>query len=259
MEGSLSALIEQMCSVGKYQQIFVYSSLLNPNFKFQDYYNLASDFESLSRKGERFLFPSYTYSTRRGQDFDAHMSVPDPQNGALSRVVFEQQRFSRTLDPDFSYLVLDEKWEEQNRTESVFNKSFGRHSYHDELFRSRSGILLLGPVLTTGLTPVMHLECIHEVPWREFIKTQYFCQQEKVIKTYNYYAKIADFPKEKLPDRTSLYPIIRNLTKTQRELFESRSLEVLLFDWDEFAEDFSQHLSSDLFFQKKSDLLNDFS
>jgi aminoglycoside N3'-acetyltransferase len=234
-----------------YRQILVFSSLFELGFTQKDYENLIHTFKSLTRDGLRFLFPSFTYSSRRNQVFDALESAPDPQVGAISRVLFEQKEFTRrTLDPDFSYLILDRKFDLLKSDGMQFGKSFGIQSHHENLFKSESLILLLGPVLDVGLTPVMHLENLFGVPWRNEIPTQYVCAQSERVRGYSYYALNEEYPQELLPLRNKLKPIIENLTLTQVHL--SGLPPFCIFDWAEFQSTFFDTLEKNIFFQSIS-------
>jgi aminoglycoside N3'-acetyltransferase len=210
--------------------------------------NLINTFEKLINTDIRIIFPSYTYSSRRNEVYDHSNTLPDPQVGAVSRLIFEKAEYlSRTLDPDFSYLILGNQEQKLSTDISEFRRSFGENSHHNQLFQTKSAILLIGPVLETGLTPIMHLESLMGVPWRKEIETQYFCARRKKLIRHNYFARVDDFPAEKLPKRRSLYPLIASLPSTEQDPLNSSNW--LLFDWTEFSIEFTRRLRSDVFFQ----------
>lgn len=248
-----SSIFREICDPNDFDNILVFSSLFNKQFRLQDFTNLALDFRNLRDEGYAFAFPSFTYSSRRNEKFDNSTTRPDPQNGALSRVIFELELFNyRTLDPDYSYLFLSSINNMENVESNSIRSSFGLSSYHEKLLGPKSGILLLGPVLETGLTPVLHLEAIANVPWRKWIETNYYSIASKSTKSHAYYAKIPDYPKERLPKRITLLPLISSLSKTKQTLIKSKSLAVTLFDWSEFTQEFQIEIKKNIFFQSNS-------
>jgi len=236
-----------------YNQIFVFTSLLELGFGVRDFLNLVTIFEELSQEEFRLVFPSYTYSSRRGEVFDPLLTPPDPQNGAMSRMLFERSSFiSRTLDPDFSYLIIGNEKQALPTDEYEFSRSFGENSHHAELLKIRSAVLLIGPVLETGLTLAMHLESKFGVPWRKDIKTQYFCARKKKLIKHSYFAKVENFPTDKLPCRRNLYPLIKNLETTVES--EPEEVPWVLFDWEDFASAFFHNLVQNVYFQTSARL-----
>lgn len=242
--------LQEKFSNSEYNQIFVFSSLLELGFRQQNFMELIRIFFDLSNEGCRFLFPSYTYSSRRKEWFDASSSPPDPQNGALSRLIFESKNYqNRTLDPDFSYFICESSKKKNPSDQNRYSKSFGLSSHHEDLFLTKSGVLLIGPVLETGLTPIMHLENLVGVPWREEKNTEYFCKQRNELVSHTYFAKKDGFPVDQFPRRVRLKPLIESLPS--REFDVSKNFPWVLFDWNEFAKVFCNNLKTDVFFQSK--------
>jgi hypothetical protein len=193
-----------------------------------------------------YFLPGYTYSARRSSSFDANKVVPDPQVGALSRVAFQNKIFrGRTIDPDFSYLLLGEK---HQLDEKHFQRSFGDGSFHSDILNtSDPEICLIGPVLDTGLTPILHLEAQHAVPWRKFISTRHLCQNEKCNSKHQYFAKIPQVDPSRLPRRALLKTPILALPSTTFQSDERT--EVVIFAWNEFQHWFRQEIQRDVYFQ----------
>lgn len=236
---------------GEFEQVMIFSSLIELGFQKEDFLILASSFEALSLEGLRLVFPSFTYSSRRNGQFDAVETPPDPQNGAMSRLLFENKAFTvRTLDPDFSYLILDTVQKITVSAEHQFERSFGHNSYHEQLLKPKTGILLLGPVLNTGLTPVLHLESLFGVPWRTEIKTEYFCNHCQSTREHYYFARRMDYPKDQWPNRMNLKTHINSISKIGKKV--EKNLSWYFFDWSEFERLFFKLINQNLFFQSLS-------
>jgi aminoglycoside N3'-acetyltransferase len=163
-------------------------------------------------------------------------------------MLFEKSSFTgRTFDPDFSYFIVDNGKKMLPTDEYEFSRSFGDNSHHAELLKIKSAVLLIGPVLETGLTLAMHLESKFGVPWRENIETQYFCARKRMRVKHTYFAQRENFPTDRLPRRKNLYPLIRNL-----ETFAESDCDEIpwsLFGWEDFETDFCRRLEENVYFQ----------
>ena len=146
-----------------------FSNLLWARKKYLEFFeNILSKFPE-----KNIFIPAYTYCSRRGSVFSEKLK-PDPQNGALSRVIFEStindSRMFRTYDEDFSYLIYKQK---EFKNESIFhrkNKSFGKDSHHQDLFSLNPIFIKMAVGLQDGFTPAMHTEALAVVPYRKYIE-----------------------------------------------------------------------------------------
>lgn len=232
-----------------WDRIIVFSSLFQSNLGASDVYSLASVFEELSKSNIQFFFPAYTYSSRRNKCYFQSTSPPDPQCGALSRVLFEKRSYSgRTLDPDFSYLFLGPRYPNPvNKYARLYTRSFGVESSHENLLNRTTGIMMLGPVLESGLTPVMHLENIAKVPWRNEVINHHNCQSSCEYETNTYFTKSIGWQESLLPNRLKLKPIIDVLPQTS--MLQIDNLNSVIFDWFEFSQVFFKKIKENIFFQ----------
>ena len=131
------------------------------------------------------FIPAFTYSSRRNQDFSNSIR-PDPLNGALSRVAFQNTQLAsrRTLDVDYSYLLFNEDRVEELEFDGLFlhlESSFGSNSHHARLFELNPTLIALGEGFRDGFTPSMHIEALTSVPYREYIDTSCLIQDAEVV------------------------------------------------------------------------------
>ncbi len=184
-----------------------------------------------------FYFPAFTYNNRRLQKY-TDQEFPSPQNGSLTRVVFESNFHQgyRTLDEDFSYLVVGSKnlSEEVMEREMIWrSKSFGLDSHHAALFLEPAIFLAVGRGLRDGFTPAMQLEALNNVKYRRFIDIP---SQLKAGETKKYYARkedlFQDFGKggrEKL-----VFEFQRNSNTSFRRFNLTDKADMYTFTLDEF-------------------------
>jgi hypothetical protein len=150
-------------------------------------------FELASPKSDFAIFiPAFTYSSRRNRRY-SNTITPDPLNGALSKVAFQNGNlpYRRTLDVDYSYLLFNEKSLRDPHLEGLFKHreaSFGIGSHHADLFGLNPTLIALGEGYRDGFTPAMHIEALSAVPYREFIDTSCVVDGEQVFKR-QYFAR----------------------------------------------------------------------
>ena len=169
----------------KINSFIFYSSFLR-NYRNKEQYKDFIDFLVNKHSTSVFFIPSFTYSVRRKNKYDKLTSSPDPQNGALSKILFESFSDSivRTNDPDYSYFILNY----QNFDNSLLSKviadrgsSFGLISNHNYLFTLNPALIAAFDGFTPGFTPCMQVESLTGVPDREFI---YIENNDKVTRVY---------------------------------------------------------------------------
>ncbi len=169
----------------KIKSFIFYSSFIR-NFKNKEQYKDFIDFLINKHSNSVFFIPSFTYSVRRQNNYDKLTTSPDPQNGALSKVLFESfsDRIVRTNDPDYSYFILNY----QNFDKSLLSKiitdrgsSFGLISNHNYLFTLNPALIAAFDGFTPGFTPCMQVESLTGVPDREFISIENY---DKVTRMY---------------------------------------------------------------------------
>ena len=169
----------------------IFSSLARFRFNLK---KLETFFLELAGTKSNFAIfvPAFTYSSRRNQVFSNSIK-PDPLNGALSRVAFQnsQLSFRRTHDVDYSYLLFKEKYLKDFRLDELFQhqeKSFGLNSHHAKLFELNPTLIALGEGFRDGFTPSMHIEALTSVPYREYIDTSCLIEDKHTIKR-KYFAR----------------------------------------------------------------------
>lgn len=166
-------ILNSINQIGKpYSPVLIFSDLFKHRFLKRDYYQLLKNFNS-DLPNNSILLPSYTYSSRRSEVFDLNVS-PDPQNGSLSRVLFEQTDipFLRTYDVDYSYLVMNpSSLKEDCAIFSHSKKSFGEGSHHEKIFEMNPILISIGNGFSAGFTPAMHAEALAMVPYRKYLDT----------------------------------------------------------------------------------------
>jgi hypothetical protein len=173
------------------RSVVIFSSLARYKFNRT---KLESFFlELASPKNDFAVFiPAFTYSSRRNMGYSNTIN-PDPLNGALSRVAFQndQLAYRRTHDVDYSYLLFNEKSLRDLHFEGLFNHretSFGVGSHHDYLFELNPTLIALGEGYRDGFTPSMHIEALSSVPYREYIDTSCVIDGDQVIRR-RYFAR----------------------------------------------------------------------
>jgi aminoglycoside N3'-acetyltransferase len=152
--------------------ILIFADLFRYKLLRSDYNLFLNDLQH-QLPNNSILIPSYTYSSRRGEVFDLEVP-PDPQNGSLSRVLFEQVGipFRRTYDVDYSYLIINpECLNGDLRLYSHCKKSFGEGSHHERIFELDPILMSIGGGFSAGFTPAMHAEALAKVPYRKYIET----------------------------------------------------------------------------------------
>jgi aminoglycoside N3'-acetyltransferase len=177
--------------------LLVHSSLSKFKWQYQDYIAFIEEIES-RLNNYAVGFPSFTYSSKRQEKFTKDVP-PDAQNGSLSRVVFEtrKSKYFRTADIDYSYIFLNFhnlSPSIQEKLSRVKKTSFGPDSDFSMYYEENSILLALGEGLNNGFTPIMHIEALAGVPYREFVKSEnlnnleraYY--QRKIQKNYSYSA-----------------------------------------------------------------------
>ena len=177
--------------------LLVHSSLSKFKWQYQDYISFIEEIES-RLNNYAVGFPSFTYSSKRQEKFTNDVP-PDAQNGSLSRVIFETRKsnYFRTADIDYSYMFLNFHNLSPNTIEKlsrVKKTSFGPDSDYSIYYDEKSILLALGEGLSNGFTPIMHVEALAEVPYREFVKSEnlnnleraYY--QKKIQKNFSYSA-----------------------------------------------------------------------
>jgi len=101
--------------------------------------------------------------------------MPDPQNGALSRVAFSEYpgEFLRTADVDYSYIIFNSKHLTINVESLLVNskRSFGTNSHHSAFFNLNPLLVALGEGFRDGFTPSMQVEALVNTQNREYIRT----------------------------------------------------------------------------------------
>jgi len=177
--------------------LLVHSSLSKFKWQYKDY---ISCIEEIENKLNNYAvgFPSFTYSSKRQEIFTSDVP-PDAQNGSLSRVIFEtrKSKYFRTADIDYSYIFLNSHNLSPNikdKLSRVKKTSFGPDSDFSIYYEEESILLALGEGLSNGFTPIMHVEALAGVPYREFVKSEnlnnleraYY--QKKIQKNYSYSA-----------------------------------------------------------------------
>jgi hypothetical protein len=195
-----------------------------------------------------FYLPAFTYNSRRFVPY-RNDEPPSPQNGSLSRVVFQEglHKGVRTLDEDYSYLILgnENRSEAEVSKESAWrSKSFGSNSHHEVLYSEPAVFFCIGNGLKDGFTPAMHFEALENVEYRKYIEipSQYMEGQSK-----EYYAReeklYQDFGKK---GREKLVGEFMNSDETG---FRTYSLQgaprLYAFTLAEFSEVVSKALSTD--------------
>jgi aminoglycoside N3'-acetyltransferase len=246
---NLSLAIEYACRDQKSTLNILFSSLGHLRLNRDEYAYLAKAMRDRANESESsFLLPAYTYSSRRGLKFSTSLP-PDPQVGALSRVAFEDTQYSsRSFDPDFSYLIVGRPTGTEERH---FTRSFGEGSSHEAILGNANvNVILMGPVLNTGLTLAMHLEAKHKVPWRQFITTRHKCYFMECSSFHEYFARIDDGHHGYQPSRSCLLEPIIKLPGSRS--FLSGVANTVIFNWKEFADWFETRLKHDIYFQARS-------
>ena len=184
-----------------------------------------------------FYFPAFTYNNRRLEKYTDE-EFPSPQNGSLTRVVFESnfhQGF-RTLDEDYSYLVVGSKnlSEEAKKRERIWrSKSFGLGSHHAALFLEPAIFLAVGKGLRDGFTPAMHLEALNNVKYRRFIDIP---SQVSAGETKEYYARKEDLFQDfgKGGRENLVFEFQRNSNTSFRRFNLTDKADMYAFTLDEF-------------------------
>ena len=177
--------------------LLIHSSLSKFKWKYEDYISFIEQIESRLSK-YAVGFPSFTYSSKRQEKFTNEVP-PDAQNGSLSRVVFETRKsnYFRTADIDYSYIFLNFhnlSPNIQEKLSKVKKTTFGPDSDFSIYFEENSILLALGEGLSNGFTPIMHVEALAGVPYRDLVKSEnlnnleraYY--QKKLQKNYSYRA-----------------------------------------------------------------------
>ena len=162
----------------------IFSSLARFKFNLKGLENLFLELASPKSDFACFI-PAFTYSSRRNQGF-LNSLRPDPLNGALSRVAFQNDLipFRRTYDVDFSYMLFNQEFIRNSQLEDLFQhqeKSFGENSHHAKLFNLNPTLIALGEGFRDGFTPSMHIEALTSVPYREYIDTSCEIESGTVI------------------------------------------------------------------------------
>jgi aminoglycoside N3'-acetyltransferase len=183
-------ILKSINQLGKpYSPVLIFSDLFKHRFLKRDYYQLLKILKS-ELPNNPVLLPGYTYSSRRSEVFDLNVS-PDPQNGSLSRVLFEQTEipFLRTYDVDYSYLVMNPNSLKENST--IFShskKSFGEGSHHERIFEMDPILIAIGNGFSAGFTPAMHAEALATVPYRKYLETRCY-MPDGAIQEKSYFAR----------------------------------------------------------------------
>lgn len=177
--------------------LLIHSSFAKYKWQYQDYISFIDEIET---KLDNYAvgFPSFTYSSKRQEKFTSDMP-PDAQNGSLSRVIFETRKSSyyRTADIDYSYIFLNShnlSAKTKEKLSKVKKTSFGPDSDFSIYYEEKAILLAVGEGLSNGFTPIMHVEALAGVPYREFIKSEnlnnieraYY--QKKIQNNYSYSA-----------------------------------------------------------------------
>lgn len=108
------------------------------------------------------LIPSFTYSSANNEVFDPFVSLP--RVGGFANLAFRSNKFRRTLDPMFSWLVLGKA--EKRLTSTTFMNAFGDNSSFALIEQLKPKVMMLGVPLSNGFTYVHRLEEKHKVNYR---------------------------------------------------------------------------------------------
>ena len=122
---------------------------------------LDSIIDCIGRDGSIFI-PSFTYSAANGEVFDPSVSLP--RVGGFANLAFHSNRFERTVDPMFSWLVLGKA--EQRLTSTTFSDAFGDNSSFAIIEQLKPKVVMLGVPLSKGFTYVHRLEEKYKVDYR---------------------------------------------------------------------------------------------
>lgn len=179
------------------RRIFLFSSLTSMRLSYEDHKILIV--EILNQHPNKVIYlPAFTYNSRRSVSYHKD-EPPSPQNGSLSRVVFQEglHKGARTLDEDYSYLILgnENRSEAEVSEESVWrSKSFGRNSHHEVLYSEPSVFFCVGNGMKDGFTPAMHFEALENVKYRKYIEIpsqymegrikEYYAREEKLYQDF---------------------------------------------------------------------------
>ena len=109
------------------------------------------------------IFPSFTYSYRRGQIFDILKSPCASQIGMLSEIARRDTSSYRNNDPLFSLVASGH---DKHVIERKSKSCFGSNSIYEKLFKKNFFILSLGVELNNGISEFMHIEKLAKVPYR---------------------------------------------------------------------------------------------
>jgi hypothetical protein len=154
-------------------KVFIFSNLFRLKFNRVTHRRLISSLID-HFPGTSFFFPAYTYNSRLGYEFLPNQP-PNTQCGSLSRVVHEDfgHLAYRTMDEDYSYLVLNHSRLSGQMVEKISNwreSSFGGKSHHEALFDESGTFVVIADEMQSGFTPSMHCEAIAQVPYRTMIR-----------------------------------------------------------------------------------------
>ena len=198
-------------NIKKITKIFMFSNCTNLRFTYNDQLQILNHLKSYTSKA--IFLPAYTYNSRSQIPFSVEQQ-PSAQNGSMSRVTFESNLHcgNRTQDEDYSYFIINQAALTSDDVKELKiwkKKSFGTDSHHANLFISGAIFFCLGNGLKDGFTPMMHLEAMAGVPYREY---QPFKSMMYHDRTKLYYARkekeYNDFGKG---NRERLLPIIKEL------------------------------------------------
>lgn len=179
--------------------IFVFSNLLKLKFDRANHHALIEGL-ICSFPQKAFFFPGYTYNSRSRLEY-VPSQPPSSQCGSLSRVVYEdfKREVLRTVDEDYSYLVLNSKNISPSRLEETLkwkSSSFGDDSHHEVLFDDPGHFLVIADEMDSGFTPSMHCEALVGVKYREMINIPSVLYPKKmkhyysrVTSKFNYFGK----------------------------------------------------------------------
>ncbi len=188
----------------------IYSSFIR-NFKSKEDYINFIDFLINVHSSSVFILPAFTYSCRRKVFYNKFTSLPDPQNGALSRIAFENfsENMVRTSDPDYSYFVLNyHNFEKSVLAEVTCDRgsSFGLISNHNYLFTLNPALIAAFDGFSPGFTPCMQVESLIEVPDRKFISIENYGK----LGSRMYYSRIEEMKINTSVNRIRLDLIFEN-------------------------------------------------